>query len=92
MEGHNKYELLTAGMHTICWTQSLCEVYCSVTLTNGEKNSCNQCQLANTTVPTWSWTWLTPHFDNETSYFKSLQEASHRKFKVQLHRVDGEIN
>ena len=36
--------------------------------------------------------WLTPHFNNDTSCSSHFQEASPRRFNVQAHRVDGEVN
>ena len=49
-----------SGKHTIRWSPPLCEVYSSVAYTNGEKNGCHQGQIANTTVPTWSWSIFWP--------------------------------
>ena len=49
-----------SGEHTIRWSTRFCEVYSSVAYTNEEKNGPHQGQIANTTVPTWSWTILWP--------------------------------
>ena len=43
-----------SGKHTVRWIPPLCEVYSTVSYTNGEENGCHQGQIANMTVPTWS--------------------------------------
>ena len=36
--------------------------------------------------------WLTLHFNNETSCFNSLSRSKSSKFSVEPHRADGEVN
>ena len=49
-----------SGKQTNRWSPPLCEVYSSEAYTNGEKNGCHQVKIANTTVPTWSWSVFWP--------------------------------
>ena len=49
-----------SGKYIIRWSPPFCKVYSSVAYTNLDKNCCYLGKIANTTVPTWSWSIFWP--------------------------------